>query len=132
MGLSYRHSVFQDTGDIITKVNIKLTNGNKEQIKEKMMELTAMRTEKQPLSFPSAGSFFKRPKGSYAGKLIHDAGLRGLSLGGAQISPLHAGFIINTGEATAADIINLMEVVKNTVYDQSGIMLEPEVKIIGE
>ena len=132
MSLSYRHSIFQETGDIITKVILSLTKGNKEQIKEKMVELTARRTEKQPLAFPSAGSFFKRPQGNYAGKLIHDAGLRGLSLGGAQISPLHAGFIINTGDATAADIINLMEVVKNTVYDQSGIMLEPEVKIIGD
>jgi len=132
MDLSYRHSVFQETGDIILKVKLALRKGNKEQIKEKMDQLTAKRNEKQPLAYPSAGSFFKRPQGNFAGKLIHDSGLRGLSLGGAQVSPLHAGFIINTGNATATDIINLMEVVKNTVYDQFGIMLEPEVKIIGD
>lgn len=132
MNLSYRHSIFQETGDIITKVTLLLTKGDKEQINKKMNELKTKRNEKQPLENPSAGSFFKRPQGNYAGKLIHDAGLRGLSLGGAQISPLHAGFIINTGEATATEIINLMEIVKSTVYDQSGVMLEPEVKIIGD
>lgn len=132
MDLSYRHSIFQDTEDIILNVCLSLTEGNREQIKEKMDELSARRNEKQPLAYPSAGSFFKRPQDSFAGKLIHDAGLRGLKLGDAQVSPLHAGFIINTGEATATDIINLMEIVKNTVYDESGIMLEPEVRIIGD
>ncbi|MBR0600343.1 UDP-N-acetylmuramate dehydrogenase [Sinanaerobacter chloroacetimidivorans] len=131
MNLSYRHSIFQETGDIIVKVKLSLERGDKIKIKEKMKELSARRMEKQPLSFPSAGSFFKRPKGHFAGKLIHDAGLRGLTLGGAQVSPLHAGFIINTGDATAADIIDLMEVVKHTVFDSSGVMLEPEVRIIG-
>ncbi|MGI6731759.1 MAG: UDP-N-acetylmuramate dehydrogenase [Anaerovoracaceae bacterium] len=132
MDLSYRHSIFQENQDIILNVTIKLHPGEKELIREKMQELQARREEKQPLSYPSAGSSFKRPKGHYAGKLIHDSGLRGLSLGGAQVSSLHAGFIINTGDATASDIINLMEVVRNTVFDKFGVMLEPEVKVIGD
>jgi UDP-N-acetylmuramate dehydrogenase len=94
-------------------------------------ELAMRRSEKQPLDYPSAGSFFKRPKGHFAGKLIQDAGLRGLTVGGAQVSTLHAGFIINTGSATASDIINLMEIVRSTVYEESGVLLEPEVRIIG-
>ena len=132
MKLSYRHSIFQETGDIIIKAVMKLENGDPQKISERMKELTARRNEKQPVSYPSAGSFFKRPHGNFAGKLIQDAGLRGLTLGGAQISPLHAGFIINTGGATATDIINLMEIVKNTVYDEFHVMLEPEVRIIGD
>jgi len=111
---------------------MKLENGDPQKISERMKELTARRNEKQPVSYPSAGSFFKRPHGNFAGKLIQDAGLRGLTLGGAQVSPLHAGFIINTGGATATDIINLMEIVKNTVYDEFHVMLEPEVRIIGD
>ncbi len=87
---------------------------------------------KQPLQYPSAGSFFKRPDGHFAGALIEEAGLKGLSVGGAQISPLHAGFIVNTGGATASDVTALMCLVQNTVYDRSGIMLMPEVQIIGE
>lgn len=132
MELSYRHSIFQETGDIIISISLSLQKGEKEKIEEKMKDLTTRRTEKQPLDFPSAGSFFKRPVGGYASKLIHDAGLRGLALGGAQVSPLHAGFIINTGNATTSDIINLMEIVRNTVYKESGIMLEPEVRIVGD
>lgn len=132
MKLSYRHSIFQDTKDIIIKAVLKLEPGNQQEISTRMRELTARRTEKQPLSYPSAGSFFKRPPGNFAGKLIQEAGLRGLTLGGAQVSTLHAGFIINIGGATASDIINLMEVVRNTVYDQYKVMLEPEVRIIGD
>lgn len=132
MALSYRHSVFQETGDVILRVTLSLEAGNREEIEAKMNDLNGRRRDKQPLQYPSAGSFFKRPTGHYAGKLIHDAGLRGLVLGGAQVSPLHAGFIINTGNATATDIVNLMEVVRNTVYDTSGVMLEPEVRIIGD
>lgn len=132
MKLSYRHSIFQENGDIVLGVTLLLKKGDQDKIRAKMQDLTARRTSKQPLAYPSAGSFFKRPKGYFAGKLIQDAGLRGLSLGGAQVSPLHAGFIINTGGATATDIINLMEVVRNTVYDASGVMLEPEVRIIGD
>ena len=132
MDLGYRNSIFQKTGEIILKAVFKLEDGDTEMIRRKMKELTARRTEKQPLAYPSAGSFFKRPHGHFAGKLIQDAGLRGLTLGGAQVSTLHAGFIINRGGATASDIINLMEIVRNTVYDRFDVMLEPEVRIIGD
>ncbi len=130
--LSYRHSILQRTGDILLNATFLLEKGDQEKIKQRIKELTARRTEKQPLSYPSAGSFFKRPHNHFAGKLIQDAGLRGLKLGGAQVSTLHAGFIINHGDATAADIINLMEVVRSTVFEESGVLLEPEVRIIGE
>lgn len=130
--LSYRHSVLQSTGDILLKAVFLLEQGDQDKIKERIKELTARRTQKQPLSYPSAGSFFKRPHNHFAGKLIQDAGLSGLRVGGAQISPLHAGFIINTGNATATDIIDLMEIVRGTVFEEAGILLEPEVRIIGE
>lgn len=132
MELSYRSSVFHRTGDIVLKVNLKLTPGDQEEIKHQMADLAARRREKQPLSLPSAGSTFKRPTGYFAGKLIQDAGLSGLSLGGAQVSPLHAGFIVNNGKATAKDIIDLMEIVKQTVLDQFGVLLEAEVRILGK
>lgn len=132
MELSYRHSILQRTGDVLLKAVFRLQKGDPEKIGARMKELAAKRTEKQPLAYPSAGSFFKRPVNNYAGKLIQDAGLRGLQLGGAQVSILHSGFIINTGGATAADIIDLMEVIRSTVYEQSGVMLEPEVRIIGD
>ncbi|MEG1584755.1 MAG: UDP-N-acetylmuramate dehydrogenase, partial [Anaerovorax sp.] len=132
MLLSYRNSIFQKTGQIILEAQFCLQPDDKTKIGERMREFTARRNEKQPVNLPSAGSFFKRPKGYFAGKLIEDAGLRGLSLGGAQISPLHAGFIVNNGGATAADIINLMEIVQHTVYDRFGVQLLPEVRIIGE
>jgi UDP-N-acetylmuramate dehydrogenase len=130
--LSYRHSILQDTGDVLLKATFLLKKGDPEKISARMKELTARRTEKQPLSYPSAGSFFKRPHNHFAGKLIQDAGLRGLSRGGAQVSPLHSGFIINTGGATAADIIDLMEIIRSTVMEEFGVLLEPEVRIIGE
>lgn len=97
-----------------------------------MAELTKRRNEKQPVQYPSAGSFFKRPAGYFAGKLIQDAGLKGATVGGAQVSDLHSGFIINKGGATATDIIDLMHLVQNTVYDKFGVRLEPEVRIIGD
>ena len=93
---------------------------------------TASRNAKQPVSFPSAGSTFKRPEGFFAGKLIEDAGLKGYKIGGAEVSTLHAGFIINSGDATSKDILDLIEFVQKTVKDKYGVMLEPEVKIIGE
>jgi UDP-N-acetylmuramate dehydrogenase len=130
--LSYRHSILQKTGDILLKATFLLEKGDREGIEARIRELTARRTEKQPLSYPSAGSFFKRPHNHFAGKLIQDAGLQGLSVGGAQVSPLHAGFIVNTGGATAKDIIDLMEIVRGAVFEEFGIMLEPEVRIIGE
>lgn len=132
LDLGYRHSVLHETGDIVISVTLGLARGKQEAIGEKMRELTAKRNEKQPVSLPSAGSFFKRPKGYFAGKLIQDAGLKGMSVGGAQVSPLHSGFIVNTGGATATDILRLMAVVQAAVLDQFGVKLEPEVRIIGE
>lgn len=132
MDFGYRHSILQDTGEVAVSVTLKLEKGNREEISEKMHELTRRRNEKQPVQYPSAGSFFKRPVGYFAGKLIEDAGLKGLSVGGAQVSEKHSGFIINKGGASAADIIDLMHLVQNTVYDKFGVKLEPEVRIIGD
>ena len=132
LDLSYRHSVFAETGDVIVSAAFRLENGDRAEIEEKMRDLTEKRNSKQPLRYPSAGSFFKRPEGYFAGKLIQDAGLKGLSVGGARVSEKHSGFIINTGGATAKDIIDLMYLVQNTVYDKFGVMLEPEVRIVGE
>ena len=132
LDLSYRHSILEETGDVVLSLRIRLQEGDKEEISEKMKELARQRNLKQPVQYPSAGSFFKRPEGYFAGKLVQDAGLKGVSVGGAQVSELHSGFVINTGEATADDIIRLMRLVQNTVYDRFGVMLEPEVRIIGE
>ena len=96
-----------------------------------MAELREKRIEKQPLEYPSAGSTFKRPEGYFAGKLIQDAGLRGYSVGGAQVSEKHCGFVINKGEATASDVIKLIDDVKDKVMDEYGVELEPEVKMLG-
>ena len=132
MDLSYRHSIFQSTGEIILSVTYSLEYGDKEEISEKMKDLARRRNEKQPVRYPSAGSTFKRPEGYFAGQLIQDAGLKGLAVGGAQVSELHAGFIINRGGATATDVLQLMSLVQNTVWDQFGVRLEPEVRIIGD
>ena len=132
MRLSYRHSVFQENGDIILSVEISLEEGNKSEIESTMKDLAKKRNSKQPVQFPSAGSFFKRPEGHFAGKLIQDSGMKGVSVGGAQVSELHSGFIINKGNATATDIIQLMELVQKKVYEKFGVSLEPEVRIIGD
>lgn len=131
LGLSYRHSRLQETKEIVVSATLRLLRGNKAEIEEKLAELTKKRTSKQPLEFPSAGSFFKRPEGYFAAKLIEDAGLKGLSVGGAQVSSKHCGFVINTGNATTGDIVDLMHLVQNTVFDKFGVKLEPEVRIIG-
>lgn len=131
MKYGYRKSLLMERGDFVTAVTLKLSQGNHETIAETMRDLTERRTTKQPLKYPSAGSFFKRPVGHYAGQLIEQASLKGLSVGGARVSPLHAGFIINEKDATATDIIDLMKLVQNIVYDRTGVMLEPEVRIIG-
>ncbi|MDO4485256.1 MAG: UDP-N-acetylmuramate dehydrogenase [Bacillota bacterium] len=130
--MGYRHSVLQETGDVAVEVRLELQPGDPEKIKENIADFTQRRNSKQPVTYPSAGSFFKRPEGYFAGKLIQDAGLKGLCIGGAQVSELHSGFIINKGGATASDILQLMEVVQADVYDKFGVMLEPEVRIIGE
>lgn len=132
MELSYRHSILEETRDVAISVTLKLEKGDHQEIAAQMADLTKRRNEKQPVQYPSAGSFFKRPAGYFAGKLIQDAGLKGLSVGGAQVSDLHSGFIINKGGATATDIIELMHLVQNTVYDKFGVRLEPEVRIIGD
>lgn len=130
--LSYRHSALQSSGDIVLKVKLNLQKGSYDDIAQEMRELAVKRNTKQPVAYPSAGSFFKRPEGYFAGKLIQDAGLKGLSVGGAKVSSKHSGFVINTGGATATDILSLMRLVQNTVYDKFGVMMEPEVRIIGE
>ncbi len=131
-GLGYRRSIYMNNGEIILGVKLLLKPGIRSDIEETMRDYTARRNTKQPVDKPSAGSFFKRPEGHFAGKLIEDAGLKGLQIGGAQVSPLHAGFLVNTGSATATDVIDLMKVVQETVADKFGVYLEPEVRIVGE
>lgn len=130
--LGYRRSLLQKTGDIVLEAEFALQTGDKDEIKQTMAELKEKRNAKQPVNYPSAGSFFKRPEGYFAGKLVQDAGLKGTSVGGAEVSQLHSGFIINKGGATATDIIQLMKLVQARVLEQFGVMLEPEVRIIGE
>ena len=132
MDFRYRHCILKENKGVVLDAVFELSKGDKSQITHFMQEISRQRKEKQPLDLPSAGSFFKRPQGSFASKLIEEAGLSGLSVGGAEISPMHAGFIVNHGGAKASDIIDLMEIVRNTVFERSGIMLEPEVHIIGE
>ena len=127
---AYRKSIFQKNGETILGVKLRLKPGDMTDIAIKTREYNQKRASKQPLKQPSAGSFFRRPEGHFAGKLIEEAGLKGLSCGGAQVSSLHAGFIVNTGGATATDIKDLMCIIQETVFDKTGIFLEPEVKII--
>ncbi|MCT4688586.1 UDP-N-acetylmuramate dehydrogenase [Vallitalea sp.] len=130
--LGYRTSIVQQKDYIVLSAVLKCKKGNKEKIKGLIEELNNKRKEKQPLEYPSAGSTFKRPDGYYAGKLIMDSGLRGHQIGNAQVSEKHCGFIINKGDATANDIINLINHVRNTVKDKYHVNLETEVRIIGE
>lgn len=132
MDFSYRHSSFQESGDIILSVTISLEKGSGDEISARLKELLDRRNAAQPVNYPSAGSFFKRPEGYFAGKLIQDAGMKGVSVGGAQVSEKHTGFIINKGNATATDITDLMVLVQESVYKKFGVRLEPEVKIIGD
>ena len=131
LDMGYRRSMIQDTKDVVTEAEFSLEADAPEDIRKRMAELNARRNEKQPVNYPSAGSFFKRPEGYFAGKLIQDAGLKGTSVGGAEVSQLHSGFIINKGGATASDILQLMEIVQATVLEKFGVKLEPEVRIIG-
>jgi UDP-N-acetylmuramate dehydrogenase len=132
MEYSYRKSVLMDNGGIVVSAGFSLESKDREAIRTRMEELSGKRREKQPWDVPSAGSFFKRPPGNYAGKLIEDAGLKGTSVGGASISNKHAGFLVNENNATAKDIIGLMRVVQEEVFRTSGVRLEPEIRIIGE
>ncbi len=131
-GFGYRKSVFSEENYIILGCTLKLKMGDKEEIKSLIADFTERRVSKQPLEKPSAGSTFKRPAGYFAGGLIEQAQLKGYSVGGAQVSEKHAGFIINKGGATAKDVLSLIEHVKKTVFEKSGVLLEPEVRMIGE
>lgn len=132
LDFGYRHSVFHDNHEVIGEVIMMLKPGDKNVIKARMDELTEKRESKQPLEFASAGSTFKRPPGYFAGTLIEQTGLKGLSVGDAQVSHKHAGFVINTGSASAKDVLDLIAEVQRRVYDQHGVHLEPEVRMIGE
>lgn len=128
----YRNSRIMRENMIAVETVIRLEKGNKEEIQAKMSELMSQRNTKQPVELPSAGSTFKRPEGYFAAKLIDDCGLRGYSVGQAQVSPKHCGFVVNNGGATACDVLTLMDNVAEIVYEKFGVKLEPEVRIIGE
>jgi len=130
LGLSYRHSAFMQLGGIVVAATLKLQSGNPTKIKDLMNDIMGRRKEKQPLEFPSAGSVFKRPPGQYAGALIEQCGLKGHSVGGAQVSEKHAGFIINTGGAKAADVRALIALVQAVVEQETGVLLEPEIRFV--
>ena len=128
----YRHSVVQENHGIVVAATFNLQAGQQPQIQNKMDELNALRRSKQPLEYPSCGSVFKRPQGHFTGPLIIKAGLQGKSIGGAQVSNKHAGFIINTGNATATDYLQLIQLIQKTVKEKFAVQLETEVRIIGE
>lgn len=129
---SYRHTIFSENRKlVILSVKFKLKKGNKEEIEKTMKENSQARKEKQPLEYPSAGSVFKRQTGYFVGKLVSDAGLRGVMVGGAQVSEKHTGFIINRSNATCRDVLDLIELVKKTVNEKFGVLLETEVEILG-
>ena len=132
LSFEYRTSSIQDSQQVVLEVFMVLKKGNFEESKAIVADLTRRRQEKQPLNYPSAGSTFKRPAGYYAGKLIQDAGLRGMRIGDAQVSELHSGFIINLGKATANDVISLIDLIKQRVKEQFGVDLHPEVRIVGQ
>lgn len=131
MQFSYRHSAMMEQDGIVLSAQFFLSPGSKEAIVETMRDLNERRRAKQPLQYPSCGSFFKRPAGFFAGALIEQSGLKGYSVGGAQVSQQHAGFIINKGGATSKDVFDLMRHVQKTVFEKTGVTLEPEVKLIG-
>lgn len=131
-GFGYRKSIFTNGGKYIVSAVLELEEGDKTEISEKMADYAKRRREKQPLSLPSAGSTFKRPEGYFAGALIQESGLKGYKSGGAMISDLHAGFVVNYDNATSQDILDVIKHTQETVLDKFGVMLETEVKIIGE
>ena len=131
LDLGYRHSIYTDNGYIITGVTLRLHRDSQVEIRKRMDDYMNRRKSKQPVEYPSAGSVFKRPKGNFAGTLIEQAGLKGKTVGGAKVSEKHAGFIINTGNATCKDVKNLVRYIQNTVKNRSGIELECEIKMVG-
>ena len=131
LSFGYRKSSFSENGGILLGCTLALSEGNEKEIRKKMQELAKKRAEKQPLSYPSAGSAFKRPEGYFAGALIEEAGLKGFRIGGAGISEKHAGFLVNYGGATAKDVRAVIRYVQETVQKKSGVFLEPEIRMIG-
>ena len=132
LGLGYRRSCIQDQGYVVLEAEFGLESGQAGEIQAVMEDLAVRRRTRQPLEYPSAGSTFKRPEGYFAGKLIEEAGLKGLALGGAQVSEKHCGFVINRGQATAADILGLCRLVQKRVKEHAGVTLELEVKLLGD
>ncbi|WP_177505423.1 UDP-N-acetylmuramate dehydrogenase [Anaerosinus sp.] len=132
LDFGYRHSIFQENGDIICEIELSLMAGIHTEIHDKMGDLTQRRESRQPLEMPSAGSTFKRPVGHFAGTLIEQSGLKGFRIGGAQVSPKHAGFVINAGDAKAQDVLDLINEVQRLVYEKHGVKLYPEVRTLGE
>ena len=132
MAFGYRSSRAMTEGLVVLGARFRLLPGDRAEIEAAMRDFASRRKEKQPLEYPSAGSFFKRPPGRFAGALIEQAGLKGCRVGGAQVSEKHAGFLINTGGATASDFLKLMRLVQDRVEDASGVRLEPEVRIVGD
>ena len=128
---SYRHSAFSDGSRLILRVEFSLPQGDPEEIRAKIEDLARRRKEKQPLEWPSAGSMFKRPPGHFAAALIDQCGLKGLTVGGAQVSEKHAGFVVNRGGATCADVLTLVDQVRERVLRQTGVELEMEVRVLG-
>ncbi|MGN0251282.1 MAG: UDP-N-acetylmuramate dehydrogenase [Oliverpabstia sp.] len=132
LNLGYRTSIIKERGYIVLEVVLQLESGDRDAIRERMEELKVQRVTKQPLEYPSAGSTFKRPEGYFAGKLIEDAGLRSYRVGGAQVSEKHCGFVINTGDATTSDVVQLIHNVQNIIWNKFKVKLEPEVKFLGD
>jgi UDP-N-acetylmuramate dehydrogenase len=130
MNFNYRYSLLQDNCGIALSAVFKLRQGNRRQIKKETLELLEKRKAAQPLEYPSAGSVFKRPAGHYAGELIMNSGLKGISAGGAQVSEKHAGFIVNTGGATARDVLQLISHIQSAVNEKYGVWLEPEIRML--
>lgn len=128
LDFDYRHSAYSNSDKVVTFATFALTNGNADEISNKMEDYFSRRKDKQPLNFPSAGSVFKRPQGYFAGALIEQSGLKGKSIGGAQVSEKHAGFIVNTGKATCEDVLSLVKLCQNTVMEKFGVLLECEIK----
>ena len=132
LDFGYRHSVFSDTDAVILSAELELKCGKYEEIKAKMEDFSQRRSDKQPLSLPSAGSTFKRPEGFFAGKLIEDAGLKGYKIGGAMVSEKHSGFVVNIDDASCEDVLGLISHIQKVVFEKFGVKLETEVKILGE
>ncbi|NPV69420.1 MAG: UDP-N-acetylmuramate dehydrogenase [Firmicutes bacterium] len=132
LGFAYRKSVLQDRSDIVLSATMRLKRGDRPAILERMSDLDRRRREKQPLDLPSAGSVFRRPEGAYAGPLIEGAGLKGHRIGGAEVSTVHAGFIVNRGGATADDVLEMITFIRDAVLRKYGVELTPEIKVVGE